>query len=139
MNSAILPDQTAIDLTDDNGNTIEQLQLDDPDPIFATCFRDLILEAFSEGKHFFIARIQSRQDQSNEADIQMMQTHSHFFSAYGIIKLLFQKKGSGEFVGRYHDRHPISAKNPITNAVSFPCKIITLPVGRKSLMRSSFT
>ena len=41
------------------------------------------------------------------------------------MKLIFKKKGAQEFVGRYHDKFPISAKNPITNAVSFqPLKSI---------------
>jgi hypothetical protein len=31
----------------------------------------MIDEAFAEGKHFFIAKIQSRQDQSNDTNIQM--------------------------------------------------------------------
>jgi hypothetical protein len=31
----------------------------------------MIQESFAEGKHFFIAKIQSRQDQSNETDVQM--------------------------------------------------------------------
>jgi hypothetical protein len=48
-----------------------------------------------------------------------MQTHSHFFSAYGILKLIFKKKGEHGFVGRFHDKFPISARNPITNAVSY--------------------
>lgn len=43
---------------------------------------------------------------------------SHFFNAYGILKLLFKKRGE-EFIGRFHDRYPITVKNPITN-----CRII---------------
>lgn len=43
---------------------------------------------------------------------------SHFFNAYGILKLLFKKRES-EFVGRFHERYPITAKNPITN-----CRIV---------------
>lgn len=30
------------------------------------------------------------------------------------MKILFQRKGT-EFVGRFHDKHPISSKNPLTN------------------------
>ena len=36
---------------------------------------------------------------------------------YGILKLLFQKKDN-QFVGRFHDKYAIVAKNPITNSVS---------------------
>ena len=34
------------------------------------------------------------------------------------MKLIFQKKGENDFVGRFHEKFPITAKNPITNAVS---------------------
>lgn len=40
--------------------------------------------------------------------------HSHFFSAYSILKLLFKKR-SNAFVGRFHETFPITVKNPITN------------------------
>jgi hypothetical protein len=40
--------------------------------------------------------------------------HSHFFSAYSILRLIFKMKGS-EFVGRFHENYPITVKNPITN------------------------
>ena len=43
--------------------------------------------------------------------------HSHFFSAYSILRLIFKMKGS-EFVGRFHENYPITVKNPITNQVS---------------------
>ena len=55
---------------------------------------------------------------SSESDGVHSLVHRHYFSAYGVLKLLFKKKGSDCFVGRYHDKFPISAKNPVTNAVS---------------------
>lgn len=65
-----------------------------------------------------------------------MQTHSHFFSAYGILKLIFKKKGEHGFVGRFHAKFPISARNPITNAVSY---VLNLFQFRGSLTKSSST
>ena len=67
---------------------METLKLNEIDPIFATSFEQMIKESFAEGKHFFVAKIQSRHDQSNDTDVQM-QNHSHFFNAYGILKLIF--------------------------------------------------
>ena len=43
---------------------------------------------------------------------------SHFFNAYSILKIIFKKRNN-EFVGRFHERWPITAKNPKTN-----CRII---------------
>ena len=49
------------------------------------------------------------EQQARQAD------HSHFFNLYGVLKLLFKKKDQN-FVGRFHEKYPISVKNPITNA-----------------------
>ena len=38
-----------------NESQVTELPLDENDPIFATSFRAMILEAFGEGKHFFVA------------------------------------------------------------------------------------
>ena len=110
--------QNSVPLHNESGAITAHLQLQECDPIFADTFQSMITEAFSQGKHFFVARITSRQDQSNQDDVQAYQTHSHLFNAYGIMKLIFKKKGRSGFVGRYHDVYPIHAKNPITNAVS---------------------
>ena len=56
-------------------------------------------------------------DQKAEAEMGNNANFSHFFNAYGILKLLFKKRGE-EFIGRFHDRYPITVKNPITNCVS---------------------
>lgn len=61
--------QTEIDLVNDEGQVKETLNLNEIDPIFATTFEQMIQESFAEGKHFFVAKIQSRQDQSNELDV----------------------------------------------------------------------
>lgn len=119
--------QTDVNLIGDDGLTVqEQLRLADLDPIFATSFDSLIKEAFAEGKHFFIARIKSRQareDSAQDPASEALQEpklhqidHSHFFSAYGILKLIFQKKGQ-DWVGRFHDKFPVTVRNPITNQV----------------------
>jgi len=36
------------------------LKLDDNDPIFAETFRSMITDHFAEGKHFFVAKILSK-------------------------------------------------------------------------------
>ena len=119
----------------------------------------MITDHFAEGKHFFVAKILSKnvnwaaaattsvtQGANSNAQIAPSFEHpppsstldkdiaatssttaassnnnsmnfSHFFNAYGILKLLFKKRG-GEFIGRFHDRYPITVKNPKTNCVS---------------------
>ena len=52
--------QSEIELINDEGVVKETLQLNEIDPIFATTFDQMIKESFAEGKHFFIAKIQSR-------------------------------------------------------------------------------
>lgn len=105
--------QPTVQLLDDDGQC-DLLTLADTDPIHAATFEAMIQEAFAEGKHFFVARIRSRQDQSAESEVSC-KTHSHYFNAMGILKIIFQKKGAAQFVGRFHDRFPISARNPVTN------------------------
>jgi hypothetical protein len=105
--------QPTVQLLDDEGQC-DLLTLADIDPILAATFESMIQEAFAEGKHFFVARIRSRQDQSTESEVSS-KTHSHYFNAMGILKIIFQKKGADQFVGRFHDRFPISARNPVTN------------------------
>jgi hypothetical protein len=111
-------------LVSDEGVVNDKLQLDDNDPIFATTFKQMIKESFAEGKHFFVAKIVTKSNtthrQGNQGRKNLFveaQNHSHFFNAYGILKLLFKKKGL-EFVGRFHEKFPITVKNPITNNVS---------------------
>ena len=116
---------------------VASLAMDEKDAIFADSFENMVREAFTEGKLFFVAQIQSRQDQSTEAGVAA-QNHSHFFNAYGILKLIFKKRGASGFVGRYHDTYPIHAKNPITNAVSL-LKPNPFSSPRESLTKSSFT
>lgn len=85
--------------------------MNENDPILVQTFKQLIEETFQEGKHFFVARIRSRLSDESQ------RVHNHFFAAQGILKLIFQKRGP-EFVGRFHEKHPISVKNPVTNQVS---------------------
>ena len=174
--SLIPEEQKAIELVNDEGEVKEVVMLDDNEPIFQTPFRQLIEEAFEQGKHFFLAKTVTRRqkgiegnagglngsgtnqenslvgmfdDQPPNADIEEIKqqmgsgyestskkqqqqrkqsvdfvegfedamNHSHFFSAYSILRLIFKMKGS-EFVGRFHENYPITVKNPITNQVS---------------------
>jgi hypothetical protein len=89
----------------------EYLDLEEVDAIFSTSYEMMIKEAFRDNKHFILAKIQTRSLTS------YVQSHSHFFNAYGIMKLIFKKKRD-EFVGRFHHQFPITAKNPLTNNVS---------------------
>jgi hypothetical protein len=47
-------------LVNDDGYVTDHLKLDDNDPIFAESFRQMISEHFAEGKHFFVAKILSK-------------------------------------------------------------------------------
>lgn len=83
----------------------------------------MITESFAEGKHFFVAKILTKNmsdnrsvDGNEDADSA---NHSFYYNAYGILKLLFRKRDE-LFVGRFHETYPITVKNPITNAVSMP-------------------
>ena len=88
----------------------EYLNIAESDPIFSSSYEMLIKETFRDHKHFIIAKIQTR------SITAYVQSHSHFFAAYGIMKLIFKKRRD-EIVGRFHHEHPISAKNPLTNNV----------------------
>ena len=72
----------------------------------------MISESFAEGKHFFVAKILTKN--THEADVNKA-NHSFYYNAYSILRLLFKKKND-QFVGRFHERYPITVKNPITNA-----------------------
>ena len=110
--------QDEIDLINDDGHVKERLNLAEIDPIFHRSFREMITEAFAEGKHFFVAKVTNKNMNKREsANEQKEIDHSHFFNVYGILKLLFQKKDN-QFVGRFHDKYAIVAKNPVTNSVS---------------------
>jgi hypothetical protein len=108
----IAPTQSHIDLINDDGKAKEKLDLQELDPIFATSFDAMIKEAFAEGKHFLIAKITTKKEQGQD-----FVNHNFFYNAYSILKIIFQKKGE-HFVGRFHERYPITVKNPITNTVS---------------------
>ena len=53
-------DQTEIELINDDGFVLDRLKLDESDPIFAETFRQMITDHFAEGKHFFVAKILSK-------------------------------------------------------------------------------
>lgn len=71
----------------------------------------LIKEAFRADKHFILAKMKTRSTNA------FTQSHSHFFNAYGILRLIFKKRQE-DIVGRFHHKYPMSAKNPLTNNVS---------------------
>lgn len=102
----------------------EHLDLKEIDPIFSSSFEMMIKEAFRADKHFFLAKMKTRNS------TKFTESHSHFFNAYGVLKLIFKKKGE-EVVGRFHYQHPVSAKNPMTNNVSFEF-LISLANHRRS-------
>lgn len=94
-----------------NEKAPEFLEIEETDPIFSTSYEMMIKEAFRDDKHFIVAKIKTCSGTS------FVQSHSHFFNAYGILKLIFKKR-RGEIVGRFHHSNPLSAKNPLTNSVS---------------------
>ena len=63
-------DQAEIDLINDEGLVKERLSLAEIDPIFHRSFREMITEAFGEGKHFFVAKVtnknMSKRDTAND-------------------------------------------------------------------------
>jgi hypothetical protein len=73
----------------------EYLDILEIDPIFSTSYEMMIKEAFRADKHFILTKIQTRSMTS------YVQSHSHFFNAYGIMKLIFKKKRD-EIIGRFH-------------------------------------
>ncbi len=64
--------QISVEVVNEDDIVDSTLQLNENDPIFASSFESLIKEAFAEGKHFFLAKIISRQDQSNETNSVQM-------------------------------------------------------------------
>ena len=71
------------------------LDIIETDPIFSTSYEMMIKEAFRGDKHFILAKIKTRSQTS------YVQSHSHLFNAYGIMRLIFKKR-RGEIVGRFH-------------------------------------
>ena len=63
-------EQDEIDLVNDDGFVKERLNLSEIDPIFHRSFREMITEAFGEGKHFFVAKVtnknMNKRDSANE-------------------------------------------------------------------------
>lgn len=57
---SILDTQKTIPLINDEGKIVEELNLEENDPIYAYSFRQLIKSHFEEGKHFFVAKIVTR-------------------------------------------------------------------------------
>lgn len=108
------------------------LDLKEVDPITNSSFEMMIKVAFRADRNFILAKVKTRsvqnqkeqalfsqQDPSNansDALAPQSLTHSHYYNLHGIIKLLFKRKGE-EIVGRFHQKHPITAKNPMTNQV----------------------
>lgn len=89
----------------------EYLDLNEVDPIISSTYEMMIKQAFRADKNFILAKLKTRSTLPKDSKTS---THSHFFNLFGIMKILFKKKGS-EIVGRFHHKHPISAKNPLTN------------------------
>ena len=75
----------------------------------------MIKEAFRADKHFILAKVKTRSNPSSKEE-SLILPHSHFFNIYGILKIIFKKKRE-EVVGRFHQKYPISSKNPLTNQV----------------------
>ena len=61
-------DQKAIELINDEGEIKEVIMLDDMEPIFQTPFRQLIIEAFQQGKHFFLAKMVTRRQVGQDSN-----------------------------------------------------------------------
>ena len=63
-------EQDEIDLVNDDSLVKERLNLSEIDPIFHRSFREMITEAFGEGKHFFVAKVtnknMNKRDSANE-------------------------------------------------------------------------
>lgn len=77
------------------GDREEWIDIQEVDPIFSTTFEMMIKEAFRADKNFILAKVLTR------SQAQTIESHSHLFNIYGILRLLFKKKGD-EVVGRYH-------------------------------------
>ena len=95
---AALETQEYIDILNENDDVCERLSLSENDPIFSCDYRTMITEAFQHGKHFFLAKIQTRSHMDgvemsrsgrNEDTRKLESVHSHWFNAYGILRMLF--------------------------------------------------
>ena len=66
-----------VKLVNDDGEQIESLKLDEIDPIFSDSFRNMIKDQFSEGKHFFVAKIQSKNVNFLEKSFKNLLVRNH--------------------------------------------------------------
>jgi len=98
----------------DDDRIDDYLELKEVDPIFSTSYEMMIKETFRADKNFILAKMKTRSANAKEVNLQ---SHSHYFNVHGILKILFKKKGS-EIVGRFHPKHALTSKNPLTNQVS---------------------
>jgi hypothetical protein len=114
----------------------EFLDLNETDVIYGSTFEKMIKEAFRSDKNFIVAKLKSRATDKFETTEKVYsakyedkeeweslfkqegQEILSYFNAYSIIKLMFKKKND-EYVGRFHEKHSISAMNPLTNSVSY--------------------
>lgn len=88
--------------------------LDETEAISNSTFRSLIEDAHKAKQSLIIARLQTR----DKADFR--KKYFHYFYGPNLIKILFkvfQVPGSQVLQSRYHSEYPITAKNPLTNAV----------------------
>jgi hypothetical protein len=53
-------DQKEILIYGEDDTVVDKLQMDENDPIFTLTFRQMLSESFAEGKHFFVAKIQTK-------------------------------------------------------------------------------
>ena len=112
----------------------ELLDLNETDAIYGSTFAMMIKESFRNDKNFIVAKLKCRgtdkfefgdfnefpnsYDLTEESELirnqegHLISTH---FNVFSIIKLIFKKKND-EFIGRFHQTHSISAKNPLTNS-----------------------
>jgi len=89
------PNNDRLPLVKEEGGREEWIEIQEVDPIFSTTFEMMIKEAFRADKHFILAKVLTR------SQTQTIESRSHLFNTYGILRLLFKKKGD-EIVGRYH-------------------------------------
>jgi hypothetical protein len=73
----------------------EYVPLNEIDPIFSSSYEMMIKECFRDDKNFILAKIKTRSVTS------YVSSHSHFFNAYGILRVIFKKRRE-EVVGRFH-------------------------------------
>lgn len=109
-------------------NKSDFLDLNEIDCIYGSKFGMMIKEAFRDDKHFILARLRSRgqdkfeneeeNDEGKEAEKLLLKESKivvNDFNIYSIMKILFKKK-DGEYIGRFHQKYPITAANPLTNS-----------------------